>query len=168
MLLVSISLITPQAAMEFGPKYATLLSASQYAGLLVGAIVLGGLADNLGRRLVWQTSIFAVSIVSMIAAASPSWAALNVFISLMGFFGGGNRKLLFTTSDLSLANLCCDVVAIDLTILAESIPREWTFILSGLASIWGLGNAVTGLIGTYPYGVTSNTATSSWFLINTT
>ncbi|KAH6884854.1 putative sugar transporter [Thelonectria olida] len=127
MLLVSISLVTPQASMEFGPKYATLLSASLYAGLLLGAIVLGGLADNLGRRLVWQTSIFAVSIVSMIAAASPNWAALNAFIALLGFFGGGN-------------------LAIDLTILAESIPREWTFILSGLASIWGLGNAVSGLI----------------------
>ena len=39
------------------------------------------------------------------------------------------------------------IVAIDLTVLAESIPRSWTFILSGLASIWGLGNAITGLIG---------------------
>jgi hypothetical protein len=39
------------------------------------------------------------------------------------------------------------IVAIDLTILAESIPRKWGFILSGLACIWGVGNTVTGLIG---------------------
>ncbi|KAJ9144149.1 Major facilitator superfamily transporter [Pleurostoma richardsiae] len=127
MILVSISLVTPQASMEFGPRYATLLSAPQYAGLLVGAVVLGGLADNLGRKLVWQTSILGVSIFAMIAASAPSWAALNVFITLMGLFGGGN-------------------LAIDLTILVESIPRQWTFILSGLACIWGLGNAITGLI----------------------
>lgn len=38
-------------------------------------------------------------------------------------------------------------VAIDLTILAESLPRRWSFILPGLASVWGLGNAVTGLVG---------------------
>ena len=91
MILVSISLVTPQAAMEFGPRYATLLSVPLYAGLLVGAIVLGGLADNIGRRLVWQASIFGVSIMTMVAAASPNWASLNVFIALIGVFGGGNR-----------------------------------------------------------------------------
>ena len=41
------------------------------------------------------------------------------------------------------------VVAIDLAILAESIPRNWSFMLSGLACIWGLGNTLTGLIGKY-------------------
>ncbi|KAF7556450.1 hypothetical protein G7Z17_g1442 [Cylindrodendrum hubeiense] len=127
MLLVSISLVTPQAAMEFGPKYATLLSASNYAGLLVGAIVLGGLADNIGRRLVWQASIFGISIFTMIAASSPNWAALNVFLAICGLFGGGN-------------------LAIDLAILAESIPRRWSFVLPGLAGVWGMGNAFTGLI----------------------
>ncbi|EMT65609.1 Putative MFS-type transporter PB1E7.08c [Fusarium odoratissimum] len=127
MVLVSISLVTPQAAMEFGPRYATLLSASSYAGLLVGALFLGTLADNFGRRLVWQASIFGCSILTTIAACSPSWAALNVFVALIGLFAGGN-------------------LAIDLTLLAEAIPQEWSFILSSLAGIWGLGNAVTGLI----------------------
>ncbi|KAH7173167.1 putative sugar transporter [Fusarium flagelliforme] len=127
MILVSISLVTPQAAMEFGPRYATLLSASLYAGMLFGAVVLGGLADNIGRRLVWQLSIFGCSIVTTVAACSPNWAALNIFIVLIGVFAGGN-------------------LAIDLTILAEAIPQQWSFILSSLAGIWGLGNAITGLI----------------------
>lgn len=43
---------------------------------------------------------------------------------------------------------CFAPVAIDLTILAESIPSNWTWVLCGLASIWGLGNTVAGLIGT--------------------
>ncbi|KAH7126065.1 putative sugar transporter [Dactylonectria macrodidyma] len=127
MLLVSISLVTPQAAMEFGPKYPTLLSASNYAGLLFGAVVLGALADNIGRRLVWQASIFGISIFTMIAASSPNWAALNAFLCICGLFGGGN-------------------LAIDLAILAESIPRRWSFVLPGLAAIWGVGNVFTGLI----------------------
>ena len=91
MLLVSISLVTPQAALEFGPKYATLLSASLYAGLLIGALTLGALADNVGRRLIWQVSIFAVSVVTLCAASSPNWAALNVWVALSGYFAGGNR-----------------------------------------------------------------------------
>lgn len=147
MLLVSISLVTSQAAMEFGPKYATLLTAPLYAGLLIDAIVLGGLADNVRRRVVWQTSIFGVSILSMISAASPNWAALNTFVFFSGFFGGGNRT--FATLHASVLSLTNRMVAIDLTILAESIPREWTFVLSWLASIWGLGNATAGLIGTH-------------------
>lgn len=92
MILVSISLVTPQSAMEFGPRYATLLSASLYSGMLFGAVVLGGLADNIGRRLVWQASIFGCSIVTIVAASSPNWTALNVFIVLIGIFAGGNRQ----------------------------------------------------------------------------
>lgn len=80
--------------MEFGPTYPTLLSAAQYAGLLLGAIILGGAADNIGRRLVWQLSIFGVSIAALIVAASPNWTALNCFLALLGFFGGGNREYL--------------------------------------------------------------------------
>ena len=38
-------------------------------------------------------------------------------------------------------------MAIDLTVLAESLPRKWAFLLTSLACLWGLGNAVTGLIG---------------------
>ena len=96
MLLVSISLVTPQASMEFSPKYATLLPASQYAGLLVGAIVLGTLADNFGRRVIWQVSIFGVSIVTLLAASSPNWATLNWWVALTSLFAGGNRKLIQT------------------------------------------------------------------------
>lgn len=103
MVLVSISLVTPQAAMEFGPRYATLLSASSYAGLLIGALFLGTLADNFGRRLVWQASIFGCSIMTTIAACSPNWAALNVFVALIGLFAGGNRK-----SSLSQYIISCD------------------------------------------------------------
>lgn len=38
-------------------------------------------------------------------------------------------------------------VAIDLTLLTECLPIRFSFVLTGLASIWGLGSAITGLIG---------------------
>ncbi|KAL4884968.1 major facilitator superfamily domain-containing protein [Aspergillus karnatakaensis] len=127
MLLISITIIMPNAAKEFGPQYQTLLSASMYAGLFVGAAVCGLVADILGRKMVWQLSIFGVSIVTLVAASSPNWAALNVWTSLCGLLAGGN-------------------LAIDLTVLAESLPRSWSFLLTGLACVWGLGNAITALI----------------------
>lgn len=90
MLLVSIALVTPQASMEFGPKYATLLPAAQYSGLLVGAVVLGLAADNFGRRAIWQLSIFGASIAALLVASSPNWDTLNWWIALTSFFAGGN------------------------------------------------------------------------------
>lgn len=90
MLLISITVIMPNSAKEFGPKYQTLLSASLYAGLFVGAVTCGLLADLVGRKLVWQLSIFGVSIVTLLAASSPNWAALNVWTSFCGLLAGGN------------------------------------------------------------------------------
>ncbi|CAI7657500.1 hypothetical protein PCG10_003570 [Penicillium crustosum] len=127
MLLISITIIMPNAAKEFGPRYQTLLSASLYAGLFVGAVTCGILADLLGRKLIWQLSIFGVSSATLLAASSPNWAALNIWTALCGFLAGGN-------------------LAIDLAVLAESLPQKWTFLLTGIACVWGLGNAVTALI----------------------
>ncbi|CAI0653665.1 unnamed protein product, partial [Colletotrichum noveboracense] len=128
MLLVSISLVGPQLIPEFAPKHSTLLPASNYAGLLIGAVLMGLLADNIGRRIVWQLSIYGISVATMLAASSPNWAAINVWVAICGFFGGGN-------------------LAIDLTILAENIPQRWSFMLAGLACVWGLGNTITGIFG---------------------
>ncbi|EQB50995.1 major facilitator superfamily transporter [Colletotrichum gloeosporioides Cg-14] len=128
MLLVSISLVGPQLIPEFAPKHSTLLPASNYAGLFIGAVLMGLLADNIGRRIVWQLSIFGISVATMLAASSPNWAAINVWVAVCGFFGGGN-------------------LAIDLTILAENIPQRWSFMLAGLACVWGLGNTITGIFG---------------------
>ncbi|KAL4762860.1 uncharacterized protein BDW70DRAFT_149064 [Aspergillus foveolatus] len=92
-----------EACQSFSPQYQTLLSASLYAGLFT----------------VWQLSIFGVSIVTLLAASSPNWKAVNVWTALL---------------------------AIDLTVLTESLPKKWSFLFTGLACIWGLGNAITALI----------------------
>lgn len=92
MLLVSISLVPARAAAEFAPRHSTLISSFNYAGLLLGAIVFGALADTIGRKLVWQASLFGVCIFVMAAAGSPSWGALTAFVTIYGFFAGGNRE----------------------------------------------------------------------------
>ncbi|KAL3710994.1 hypothetical protein TMatcc_004791 [Talaromyces marneffei ATCC 18224] len=129
MLFVSISILAPTTAKEFGPAHSTLLSAPLYVGLLMGAIAYGALADKVGRRLIWQISIYGVSIVNIFSASATSWTAMNVWMALSGLFGGGN-------------------LAIDLAVLSEALPQKWMFLLTGLACVWGLGSAITGLIGT--------------------
>ncbi|QGA12644.1 hypothetical protein EYB26_000288 [Talaromyces marneffei] len=127
MLFVSISILAPTTAKEFGPAHSTLLSAPLYVGLLMGAIAYGALADKVGRRLIWQISIYGVSIVNIFSASATSWTAMNVWMALSGLFGGGN-------------------LAIDLAVLSEALPQKWMFLLTGLACVWGLGSAITGLI----------------------
>ncbi|KAL4937858.1 hypothetical protein BDV06DRAFT_232288 [Aspergillus oleicola] len=126
-LLISVSIIMPNAAKEFGPKYQTLLTASLYAGLFVGAVLCGLAADLLGRKWVWQLSIFGAAIFTILMASSFSWSALNAWVALTGLLAGGN-------------------LAIDLTVLSESLPQTWSFLLTGLACTWGLGTALTALI----------------------
>lgn len=92
MLLISISIVMPQASKEFLVEHPTLLSATQYASLLIGAVVYGFLSDTVGRRLAWQVSLFGVSVFTIVSASAPTWAALNVFVAFCGFFGGGNCK----------------------------------------------------------------------------
>jgi hypothetical protein len=58
--------------------------------LFVGAIACGLLTDILGRKTVWQLSIFGVSIATLLLASSPNWKAVNVWTALCGLFGGGN------------------------------------------------------------------------------
>ncbi|CBF84020.1 uncharacterized protein ANIA_11365 [Aspergillus nidulans FGSC A4] len=83
----------PNAAKEFNSQYQTLLSGSLYAGFLVGANACGLLADILGRKTVWQLSIFGVSTVTLLAASFPNWKAVNVWTVLCGLFGGGNLAI---------------------------------------------------------------------------
>lgn len=45
-----------------------------------------------------------------------------------------------------LAN-CVPSVAIDLTVFSEFLPKKNRYLLTTLASMWGIGNAVGGLIG---------------------
>ncbi|KAF2148108.1 putative sugar transporter [Myriangium duriaei CBS 260.36] len=127
MLLISISIVGPEASLEFRPIRATMLSSSLYAGLFIGAILCGFVADAIGRKAVWMTSLFGLSIFTMAGAGCPSWAALNVFVALQGLCGGGN-------------------LSIDLTVLAEVLPRKYSYLLTALCCLWGFGSAVTGLV----------------------
>ncbi|KAH8592347.1 putative sugar transporter [Bisporella sp. PMI_857] len=127
-LLITIALVMPQASKEFDVQYPKMATVAQYSGLLLGALSCGIFADLFGRSLVWQIALFGITIWTLVCAASPNFASLAVFIGLMSFFGGGN-------------------LAIDLTLFCEVLPKRKSWLLTLLAVMWGVGNAVTTLIG---------------------
>ena len=101
MLAVSVGLVLPQIMKQWDVKYPSMLIAALYAGALVGAVVCGYAVDYVGRKIVWQISLFVVSIFTMIAASSPNFAALAVFIGFQTVGAGGNRKHLVRLLELS-------------------------------------------------------------------
>ncbi|KAL6702384.1 hypothetical protein ACN47E_002350 [Coniothyrium glycines] len=125
MLVVSIGLVIPQIVKQWDVKYPSMLVASLYSGSLVGALLCGFLIDIVGRKVVWQVSLFVVTITTLIAAGSPNFTALAIFIGFQTVGAGGN-------------------IAIDITVFNESLPRAKGYLLTALTMWWGVGNAVGG------------------------
>lgn len=75
----------------------------------------------------FNISLFICSAAAIVAGAAPNWASLGFFISLIGFGGGGNLIL-------------------DTTVFLEYLPSHKQWVLTFLASWWGLGQAITGFI----------------------
>lgn len=97
MLVVSIGLVLPQVTKQWNVDKPGLIIVSLYTGSLIGAAGCGYLLDVIGRKLVWQTSLFLVTIFTLIAAGSPNFYALGVFIGLQTIGAGGNSRTCYCT-----------------------------------------------------------------------
>jgi putative MFS transporter len=90
---------------NLGTSEKALVISSGFGGMLFGAIILGTLADRLGRRRVFLLELVIFSAFSFAAAFSPNLAWLAVLRFCAGFGLGG---------ELSLAD----------TYLSEMLPRQ--------------------------------------------
>lgn len=92
MLVVSIGLVIPQIVKQWNVKYPSMLVAALYTGSLIGAALCGFGIDYIGRKIVWQSSLFVVTIFTMLAASSPNFTALALFIGFQTIGAGGNSE----------------------------------------------------------------------------
>lgn len=72
------------------------------AGTLIGAPLIGGLADKHGRRKFWLFSYFLSGGLGFLSGFSPSY---NVFLALrffVGMFAGGAGLIVFVLSTESI------------------------------------------------------------------
>ncbi|KAG4411448.1 hypothetical protein IFR04_015418 [Cadophora malorum] len=126
-LLLLQSIIATQAGYEFTPSYPRALTIAVYVGMLIGALFWGLSADIIGRRFAFNVSLFICSFFTIVSGAAPNWAALATFIAFLGFGGGGN-------------------LIMDTTVFIEYLPSNKQWVLTWLASWWGLGQAVAGFV----------------------
>lgn len=85
----------------------------------------GGSADIIGRKFAFNVSLFVSSVFAIIAGASPNWIVLGLFVSLAAFGAGGNLVL-------------------DTTVFLEYLPRSKQWLVTTLASWWGLAPLIPG------------------------
>ncbi|KAH7346819.1 major facilitator superfamily domain-containing protein [Rhexocercosporidium sp. MPI-PUGE-AT-0058] len=126
-LLLLQSIISTQASYEFNPSYPRALTIAVYVGMLIGALFWGLSADIIGRRFAFNVSLFICSFFTIICGAAPNWIALATFIAFLGFGGGGN-------------------LIMDTTVFIEYLPSNKQWVLTWLASWWGLGQAIAGFV----------------------
>ncbi len=120
--------ISAAFGLERGSAQATGLLSATFAGMLVGALFWGWLADRVGRRTVFLITVALGVVFGVLGAFAPTVALLVTLRFLTGFAIGGT-------------------LPVDYAMMAEFIPTVWRGrFLVYLESFWALGTVlVAGL-----------------------
>ncbi|KAF2815040.1 MFS general substrate transporter [Mytilinidion resinicola] len=106
----SINLIGPFVRMEFGIQQIAFLNVAKQAGSLIGAIFWPLTSDYIGRRPAFNITLALSCVTALVAAGSPSFAAIAILAGVIGFAIGGNQY-------------------VDSTIFIEFVPASHQFLL---------------------------------------
>ncbi|KAF2019617.1 MFS general substrate transporter [Aaosphaeria arxii CBS 175.79] len=121
------SLIFTPVRNEFRPSQPPLLTLSQNIGLLAGAVFWGFGCDIFGRRWAFNLTIGITAIFGLVAAGSPSFAAVGVFAALWSVGVGGN-------------------LPVDSAIFLEFLPGSHQYLLTILSIDWALAQVFANLV----------------------
>ncbi|TPX06707.1 uncharacterized protein E0L32_002203 [Thyridium curvatum] len=121
------SLILTPVGNEFRPTRLPLLTLSQNIGLLAGAIFWGFGCDIFGRRWAFNLTLGLTALWGLVAAGSPSFAAIGVFDAFWSFGVGGN-------------------LPVDSAIFLEFLPQSHQFLLTILSLDWSLAQVIATLV----------------------
>lgn len=111
-----------------GSAEATLLLSATFAGMLVGALFWGWLADRIGRRAVFLTTVSLGVVFGLLGAFAPTASLLLAARFLTGFAIGGT-------------------LPVDYAMMAEFVPTAWRGrFLVYLESFWALGTVAVAAL----------------------
>ncbi|MBB5232620.1 MFS transporter [Deinococcus budaensis] len=120
--------ISAAFGLERGSADATWLLTATFAGMLVGAVFWGWLADRVGRRAVFLTTVALGVVFGLLGAFAPTVALLVLARFLTGFALGGT-------------------LPVDYAMMAEFVPTAWRGrFLVYLESFWALGTILVAAL----------------------
>ncbi|EEA21245.1 conserved hypothetical protein [Talaromyces marneffei ATCC 18224] len=129
LLVVCQSIAQPSASQEFGnpSKYVAGISLASQIGLLVGAAFWGFSADVIGRKLAFNTSLFACAAFVLIAGGMPNYISFSAMVAIYSAGAGGNYIL-------------------DATNFLEFLPMSHAWLVTFLSVWWAIGYTIAGLL----------------------
>ncbi|ODV87444.1 hypothetical protein CANARDRAFT_5975 [[Candida] arabinofermentans NRRL YB-2248] len=98
-----------------------------YAGLIVGSILVGFNADIIGRRLLFNWSLFTTSIIGFVVGGMDNYPMYCIFMFLSTVAAGGN-------------------IATDVSVFMEYLPSKYGYLNTMMAGWWGVGQTIASLI----------------------
>lgn len=143
---IVLTLIGPQ--MKLNSVWTGLLGASALLGLFFGSLLLGGLADKVGRQKIFITNFLIVTVFSFLQFFVNSPEMLFIIRICIGLALGGDY-------------------AVGSTLLAEFAPKKYRGLLMGsLNVLWTFGYVAATFVGYYlqKYGNPSNNW--RWMLVS--
>lgn len=124
---IVVSLILPPVSYEFDVPRPPLLTLAQNIGLLFGALFWGFGCDIFGRRWAFNLTIGITGVFGLVAAGSPSFAAVCLFTALWSVGVGGN-------------------LPVDSAIFLEFLPGSHQYLLTILSIAWAFAQLLANLV----------------------
>lgn len=125
--LLSFLSLTLQSEWDLTSTQAATVTASVFAGMIVGTLVLGYLGDHCGRRPIYLTSCAMISVFGLLTAFAPNYGGLLTIRFLVGFGVGG--------------------LTVPYDIFAEFLPTECRGkYLTSIWLFWTFGSMLTPII----------------------
>lgn len=124
---IALTLLTPQY--DLSPLWVGLIGSSALIGLFFGSLILGRIADIIGRQKVFSLNFIIIIVTSFLQFFADTPVELFVLRVLLGFGLGG---------DYSVGH----------TMLAEVLPRKQRgAVLGSFSVIWTMGFVLATVVG---------------------
>ncbi|KAF8840931.1 MFS general substrate transporter [Paxillus ammoniavirescens] len=125
--LQGLAVVLPQVEQELNPTRVEYAVLAEFAGLIVGATAWGILADIVGRKLSFNTTLFIGGIFGLAAGGASNFVTFSSLIACMGVGVGGN-------------------LPVDGALYLEHIPPSHQWTLTLLSVWWAFGQLAASLI----------------------
>lgn len=143
---IVLTLIGPQ--MKLNSVWTGLLGASALIGLFFGSLLLGGLADKVGRQKIFITNFLIVTVFSFLQFFVNSPEMLFIIRICIGLALGGDY-------------------AVGSTLLAEFAPKKYRGLLMGsLNVLWTFGYVAATFVGYYLQKYGNPESNWRWMLVS--
>lgn len=96
-------------------------------GLIIGSIVFGMGCDLVGRKVIFNSSVFLTSIFGFFTGGTSSYAMYCIFMFLSAMAAGGN-------------------LATDVSVFLEYLPSKYQYLNTSMALFWGIGQTIAAVI----------------------